>query len=137
MRALFTLPICLTLCVFLAACSSDSKLLKVKGTLTHDGKPLRVDPKGSVQIVFMPVAEEKQARNNYPTEMKPEDSSFIVLGRTGAGIPPGKYRITIMQMVPNPTPEITDMNLQFDAKNSTIIRDITSDAPLVIDLAKP
>ena len=125
-------------CLLLSACSSGVPGLKIKGVLTNNGKPYMVDPKGGVHLVFIPIVEENTPHNKYPAKFNRQDSTFVVDGLTGEGIPPGSYKVTFMQMTSTePTQEILDMNAQFNEANTPIIREITSAAPLTIDLAKP
>jgi hypothetical protein len=138
MRAFSYLATFAACCLLLSACSSGPPPLKIKVVLLNNGQPYKGDPKGTMLLVFIPVVEEKKAYSKYPAKLNRQDSSFFVDGLTGEGIPPGKYKVTFMQMVSGePRREILEMNERFNEANTTISRDITSDAPLTIDLAKP
>ena len=128
----------LMLCFLIPACSSGPTTYKVKGTLLNKEKPYTVAKGGGVTIVFIPIVAATAAFDTYPTRMDPDDSSFTVEGKEGKGMPPGKYRVSIQQMVPGGPAAISEMNERFSDKNTPIIVEITDGkAPLVIDLAKP
>ena len=64
-----------------------------------------------------------------PASFNREDATFLVSGKEGRGIPAGKYRIAVGQkMVGEPPAEVETMNEMFSRKNSTIIREVTSEA---------
>jgi hypothetical protein len=128
MRALFILPLCL----LLAACSAGPKPVKANGTLLNDGKPFTIGKGGSVTLVFIPIVEGEQHFNSPPTKMKADDSSFTF----SQGIPPGKYRVQIMQMVLPLSPEINEMNDRFSKDKSPIVVEVKDETPIVIDVAK-
>ncbi len=134
MRALFALLACVCLCV--VGCSSGSPTFKVSGTLQNDGKPYTAPKGSSVLITFVPVELKNMQVDTYPTKMKAEDSSFLVPGREGNGIPPGKYRVALQQMVPGGSDEINAMNERFSSTKSPIIVEVKDATPIVIDIAK-
>lgn len=136
MRTLPFIAACIV-CLFLSACSSGPKPLKVTGKLTYQGKPLAVDAKGGVTLTFIPVVEAGQAFTNQQAEVNREDMSFAVKGPTGQGIPAGKYRIAVMLMTPEQTPMVREINQRFTQEQSPIVRDIASEEPIVLDLSKP
>jgi hypothetical protein len=127
---------CLILALVLPACSTEGKQHKVKGALLHRGEPYLPKHKGSVTVIFVPEAEGDTPADSYVADVNREDGTFVVNGKTGRGIPPGKYRVTINQMVMDAPAEINQMNERFSATNSKIIRDIQDETPLRIDLAK-
>ena len=88
-------------------------------------------------LVFIPIVEAGVQFDSYPTRIKAEDSSFVLEGKGGQGIPPGKYRVEIQQMANPGTAAIPDMNERFGKDTSKIIVEVTDGkTPLVIDLAK-
>jgi hypothetical protein len=121
MRARPALAVCLSLCAFVPSCSSSgSKLLKVTGTLKDNGRPFKADTL-MVQIVFVPVVDAGKAHDSYPAVFKRADSSFEVAGKTGQGIEPGKYRVSV---------KYGTNSLQ------TVLEVTSSKEPLVLDVAK-
>lgn len=137
MRKLPSLVLCLALGVLIPACSSGPKPLKVSGQLKNNDKPYTA-PKGAmVTIVFAPVVETGAPFDTFPAKFNREDSSFAVAGKTDQGIPPGKYRISVQQFVPDPTAQINEMNARFTLEKSAIIREVTDETPIIIDLARP
>ena len=56
-------------------------------------------------------------------------------GRRAGGLPPGKYRIAVRQW--DPYPDTDKLGGKFDAQNSPIVREITGEEDIVIDLSKP
>jgi len=135
MRLLLS-ALCLTICLLVPACSSGPKTYKVTGTLVNKEKPYTVAAGGGVTLVFIPV-DAGTAVDTYPAYMDADTSKFTVEGREGKGMPPGKYRVSIQQMVPGGPPAINDMNERFSEAASPIIVEITDGkTPLVIDLAK-
>jgi hypothetical protein len=126
-----------TFCLVLFGCSSGPKPVKVTGTLLHSDKPYPVPKGGSVMLVFIPIVGAGVPFDSYPTRIKAEDSSFVLEGKAGQGIPPGKYRVEILQMAIPGTAAIPDLNERFGKDNSKIIVEVTdAKTPLVIDLAK-
>lgn len=102
----------------------------------HGPAPIKVTW-GGVGLVFIPIVDPGTPFDTYPTRMN-ADSTFTVEGKTGQGIPPGKYRVSIQQMVPGGPAAITEMNERFsDEKSPIIVEIVDSKTPVVIDLAKP
>jgi len=52
-----------------------------------------------------------------------------------AQIPVGKYKVAVQQM--DPAPATDKLKGAFDSSRTKLVRDITDDATLDIDLAKP
>jgi hypothetical protein len=124
---------CLILLALVAGCGGD--LVKAKGKLLKGGEPVKLGEKEAVRIVFVPVDKvEGKEQNMYPAEFNPEDGTFKVVGSTGTGLPPGKYRVAV---------ELTRnrkdvLNGAFAPGNSPIVREVKNSSDvLVIDLDKP
>lgn len=127
----------LTVCLFLSACSSGPKPVKVTGKLMYQGKALAIDPKGGITLTFVAVAEPGRPADAFVADINREDMSYVVNGRTGLGIPPGKYRVAISVMTLEETALTRTLNQRFTQEQSPIVRDIASEEPLVLDLALP
>jgi hypothetical protein len=132
MRTLLFLAGCSALCLALPACSTGPRLVKATGTLLNDGKPFTIGKGGSVTLVFIPTDQGDKPFNSPPTKMKAADSSFAF----SQGIPSGKYRVQIMQMVMPSSPEIDELNERFSKGNSPIIVEVKDGTPIIIDVAK-
>jgi hypothetical protein len=127
----------LILCTVLPSCSSGPKVVKVTGKLQRNDQPLKVDSKGSVTVVFTPIFEgRKKTFDTYTGIYRSESPTFEIPGPDGNGIPEGKYKISLLAMVPQPTAEIHDINERFNAQNTPIVREIRTSETLVIDLGK-
>ena len=123
--------------LLLPACSSGPKLVKVKGNLRLKDQPYTAKHTGSLSIRLIPVVEADEHFHTYVGDFNREDGSFVVNGKTGQGIPTGKYLITIHQRLMDAPPEILEMNERFSQPNSKIIREIVDETPLVINLSTP
>jgi hypothetical protein len=137
LRCLFS--VVALLAILASGCSSGARLVRVKGQLMYNQKPLPVSPKTGITVWFTAV----DAGDNPPffTAEQPfnrEDSTFVVAGHDGRGIPIGKYRIAVSQkMAGQLPPDVETMNETFSRKSSPIIREVTSEEPIILDLSKP
>jgi hypothetical protein len=127
------------LAVLTPGCSSGPRLVRVKGQLMYNQKPLPISPKAGVSVWFITM----DAGDNPPlfTAEQPlnrEDSTFVVSGHDGRGIPIGKYRIAVSQkMAGQLPPDVEAMNETFSRKSSPIVREVINDEPIILDLSKP
>jgi hypothetical protein len=122
----------------LPGCGQEQPKVRARGQLLDKGQPLKVSPKTGVTIGFFPtVKEEGKRADSYTADFNREDSTFVVPGVDGRGIPPGKYRITIMQMSLEATPAMNALNEAFGPEKSPIVRDVQNEEPIRIDLSKP
>jgi hypothetical protein len=111
--------------------------VQAKGRFLYNGQPLKVSPNASVTIGLFPINEKGERGRRVSGAFEPTDATFTVPGQDGHGIPPGKYRISVMLILPESVPELADVNATFNAANTKIERDIQTDAPILIDLSKP
>lgn len=117
--------------ISLAGCGPS--LVQVKGRVTRNGAPLVVSDRGRVTVVFHPVNEESSSSGvSYSAIAKP-DGTFEVTGKDGSGIPPGSYRIAVIQFDPYPRKDL--LKGAFGAGKSPIIREASP--VMEIDLDKP
>lgn len=72
-----------------AVCCSDSGLVKVKGTVTLEGKPV---PNGTVN--FIPDVGGPSASG----ELKPDGTYELTTEKPGDGAMPGKYKVVVVAM---------------------------------------
>ena len=109
-------------------------------------------------LYFYPMNEGTSDKPTGEVEMAdydPRDGSFTVPGREGQGIPPGKYRIAVVetlrreaidQLKNDAKPKLgqkridNDTNFlegQFDAMSSPFVRDLKTSTKLTLDMSKP
>jgi len=136
MRALTTLACCLTLCLLFTACASEEKLVKVNGKLKEGEQPFKMDPNGSISVSFVPIVAEGTHFSTYPATVERTDMSFVVPGRKGKGIPPGKYRVAIQLRTPEASEKINEQNQRLSKQHSPIMVEVNDETPLIIDVAK-
>lgn len=109
---------------------------KVKGNIVKNGAPVMPDKGFHYQVSFYPLdANGAPEQDAYPANQGSEPNSFTVPGKSGKGIPGGRYRIGIRMT--DTLGEKDRLKEAFGRENSPIIRDIHSADELVIDLAKP
>jgi hypothetical protein len=116
-------------------CSTAPQLVKVKGTIANSQNPIAVG-KGGVTVVFIPMQKEGKASTSSPANYDNETGAFEVLGRDGRGIPPGKYRVSLMVMASPATDEAAAISGAFRADNSPITIDVKGEEPITIDLVE-
>jgi hypothetical protein len=123
------------LALLLSGCGKSK--LKPKGRLLKDGSPLVLkDEEEFVHIFFDPVVAEgeKHPGDRYAADYNRDDGTFVVIGKDGTGLPPGKYRITIEHALRK-----NDLlKGKFNAENTPFVRDIDArTGEIVLDLDKP
>lgn len=127
-------------CMFAMGCANapDERLVEVKGQLTNAGQPLKVQRQdvglGLIQLEFYQIQAQGQSTDPETARLD-EQGRFTVPGRTGHGIPPGKYRVAVRQW--DPYPDFDRLKGKFDAKHSPIIRQLTGQEEVLIDVSKP
>lgn len=136
LKALLSISVC---CLsVLPGCGQASDTMVVKGRVTQNGQPLAVKNRelglGIVRVVFYQVNDDGSVSTDPHDASADEQGNFVVYGREGQGIPPGKYKITVGQF--DPYPDVDKLNGQFNLKNSKIIRQVSGE-PLEIDVSRP
>lgn len=122
----------------LSGCAAEpARRVMPKGQLLYNGKPYKASPQDGLDLTFIEVSSDDKPGDSFIATFNADDASFVVPGRQGKGIPPGKYRIGFMQMSVQPTELMNQLNEEFSPANTQILRDIQSDEPLRIDLGKP
>ncbi|PQO37040.1 hypothetical protein C5Y96_07735 [Blastopirellula marina] len=99
----------------------------VTGTLTNNGTPLEVGEKGVVQVQFI------QLQDGKPKGFRTAQSVDKV-GHFEATVPPGNYRIAILQLDPYPDKDL--LKGAFDDRKSPIEKDLSSSQSIEIELAE-
>ena len=135
-RAPLFLLAALAVCAVSAGCGR-SALVKVRCQILKDGVPPEVQPGDSALVVFLPFVEGGGV---------PDDSylakgvasvpwTFEVPGKTGDGIPPGKYRIAVKHLRGARGEDVLEG--AFAPDKSPIVREILESQELTIDVGKP
>jgi hypothetical protein len=133
--------VCVLLCGLLSGCGGGPKddSVPVRGKVTNAGAPLKVNRPdvglGYVELHFYRINDDGSV-NTDPADAAVEPSGdFTVRGRDGRGLPPGKYKITVRQL--DPAPDNDKLQGRFNLKTSKIVRDISPDKEIVIDVSRP
>ena len=71
---------------------------KATGKITKGGEPMKLTDKAVVKIALYAESDKSFAEPFAVTWDKPFDGTFKVVGREGAGVPAGKYRVSIEVM---------------------------------------
>jgi hypothetical protein len=121
----------LAVLVVLLLCCGCTKQgnVTVTGSVVRGGQPLPVSKTGVVQVTLMPDVGENEQYTTYVGRCDNTGKFEIV------DVPPGKYRIGIEHLDPNP--QVDKLNSAFSYANAKFVREIDGKAPVVIDLAKP
>ncbi len=116
----------------LAGGCSGPKLVPAKGKIVSGGQPLKMGPQGVLQIILVPDEGAKAGEfTTYPADVDKEAGTFEV----GGGVPPGKYRIAVLWLDPYPMKD--KLNGKFTFEKTPLLRDVTGEGLLEIDLANP
>ena len=82
------------LLIGLLAVGCGSGYIKAKGRVVKGGEPFRPGEGEALRIILAPLdAPEGSHYDSYAAEFHPDDSTFLVKGKDGSGLPPGKYRV--------------------------------------------
>ena len=126
------------LLAFLCGCSSGPRLVEANGQLLYKQQPLSVAPNAGISIWFIRLDAGAAPATFAAAPLNRDDATFTVPGRDGRGIPVGKYRIAIRQMMLGDVPaDVEQMNDLFSRQSSGIERDVTGSEPIILDLSKP
>jgi hypothetical protein len=140
----------------LAGCGS-SETIRVTGKLLKGGAAYAAPEGQRLGVTFYAIGVAdgtgKDAGRGEPfaAQFNPSDSTFSVPGPEGRGIPPGKYRVSVVQKLtrdalekatPTKRTVVVDrekdyLNGRFGPENSPIVRELKSSCDVAIDLDKP
>ncbi len=141
----------------LAGCGGGNTVW-VTGVLQKGGEPYKPAEERKLALYFYPIAEGTAGNPVDEPEMAdydPSNGSFTVPGRAGYGIPPGKYRIAIVETVRREardalnkaskakrgTPRISNdtnfLETSFGMTTSPFVRDLRTSTKLTLDMATP
>jgi len=135
-------PIALFCLLFAVAlgCGEDKfgmpNAVSLKGTLTDGGEPLFVEgienATGMIVIEFHPTMEDGKPQPTAATTATVDlDGNFEI----PQGIEPGEYTITVRQWEPYPQNDL--LKGKFRLGKSKIVRTISADTSLDIDISNP
>ncbi len=132
--------ILLAMALAAAGCGPPAeKTVTVRGKVTDAGAPLVVEGRdiglGMVQIHFYRIEEAGGQSSDPYSALVQEDGTFEIAGHSRPGIPPGKYRIAVYQW--DPYPQTDRLEGRFSETESPIVREISTDAELDLDLSRP
>lgn len=132
-RLLGYLSACL---VLLTVVGCGKSLVIVKGQVNRSGKPLQLKPREEIEVTFYAADEgqEKALVDVYRAYVRP-DSTYVMAGQTGKGIPRGKYKIVVGQGGKRKKDK-KGGNIGKEAVEGSI-REVTGKEPIDIDLDHP
>ncbi|HEY2413722.1 MAG TPA: hypothetical protein VGI40_15840 [Pirellulaceae bacterium] len=113
----------------LPGCNRQTNIT-VTGMVLRNGQPLKLSPTGTLQLTLKPDVGESEQFTPKTTECDRATGKFEI-----HDVRPGKYKIGVQQLDPNP--QVDKLNGGFLPDKSNIIRDLDGKTPLTIDLAKP
>jgi hypothetical protein len=141
----------------LAGCGHGDSIW-VKGVLQKGGEVYKPPEGRKLALYFCPIKDGTSAIPTEEVEMADydaRDGSFTVPGREGYGIPPGKYRIAVVetlrreardQLKKASKPKRGEKRIENDTNflessfgetTSPFIRDLKTSTRLTLDMAKP
>jgi hypothetical protein len=99
MRYLLKAICLLSMFLLTLGCGAEDKLLPLKGRILKEGSKFEPAPLEIKQIIFVPVLTNGEPiRDQYYANFNDVDSTFVVAGKTGKGLPPGRYRVSLELM---------------------------------------
>jgi hypothetical protein len=145
--------------LWLAGCGHGESIW-VTGTLQKGGEIYKIPETRKLAIYFCPIGEGAPGKPAGDIEMADydaRDGSFTVPGREGHGIPPGKYRIAVVETLrhdaiaepkdpPKPKRGQNQKRFDFDRNfleesfgmtTSPFVRDLKGSTKLTLDMANP
>lgn len=125
------LPILLAI----VGCGSDDKLLPLQGRLLKSGEKFEAGPDELIQVTFVPIMPDGQPpKDHYYANVDDVKGIFVAAGKSGKGLPPGKYRVALELM----RKRKDVYKGKYDQDRSPYIFDVTaSTKEIVIDVDKP
>jgi hypothetical protein len=145
--------------VCLAGCGSGDNIW-VTGVLLKGGEMYKPPEGRKLALYFCPMKDEKSGKLPGDVEMAnydPRDGSFTVPGREGNGIPPGKYRIAVVETLRREeldklkvknaskskrgSKRITDdtnfLESSFGEQTSPFVQELITSTKVTLDMATP
>ena len=89
----------LSVFLLIFGCGAEDKLLPLKGRILKGGAKFEPAPLEIMQVIFVPVPSNGEPiRDHYYANFNDVDSTFVVAGKTGKGLPAGRYRVSLELM---------------------------------------
>ncbi len=99
MRRLIHLFLLSTLILAIVGCGTKDKLLQLQGRLLKSGQQFEAGPDELIQVTMVPIMPNGELpRDHYYCNVDDAKGIFVVAGKTGKGLPPGKYRVALELM---------------------------------------
>lgn len=99
MRRLIHLFLLSTLILAIVGCGTKDKLLQLQGRLLKSGQQFEAGPDELIQVTMVPIMPNGELpRDHYYCNVDDATGIFVVAGKTGKGLPPGKYRVALELM---------------------------------------
>jgi hypothetical protein len=129
----------LVLTVLAGCAEARDDVVPVRGKVTMGGTPLAVKGReigvGYVELHFYRVRDDGSIDTEPADAAVEESGEFSVRGRDGGGLPPGRYKIAVRQL--DPAPDNDKLGGRFNRQNSKIVREVTGEEEIVIDVSRP
>jgi hypothetical protein len=103
------------------------------GKITQGGEPLKLSEKAVVQIALYPEGD-KSFGDAHPVIWDKEGSTFKVSGKTGDGVPAGKYKLSVV--IIDPYPEGKDIFGGNHAKEKGFDVEVSGSKEIAVDIPK-
>ena len=118
-----------------AGCGSGDKLLPLQGRLLKSGEPFEAGADELIQITFVPILPNGEPpKDHYYANVNDVKGTFVAAGKTGKGMPAGKYRVALELM----RKKKDRYKGKYDQVNSPYIFEIDARTKeIVIDVDKP
>lgn len=124
------------LVAFVSGCGGGTPHIQVKGALLNNNKALAAKESDQLTLAFF--GQSQDGKDVYaPATYKWEDGTFVVVGE-GKGIPPGKYKISLLWTAFEGSEDDDRFRGAFSQENTPLEYTVTADPnqEIVIDLSK-
>lgn len=135
MRRLFGSSVLLLVLLINGGCGPKNDLLPLRGRILKAGEKFEAGNLEIMQVIFVPILPSGEPpRDHYYANVNDLDATFVVAGKTGKGLPPGKYRVSLELM----KQKKDQFHGRYDAVNSPYIFDVDgTTTEVVIDIERP
>jgi hypothetical protein len=118
-----------------SGCGSKDDLMPLRGRILKAGEKFEAGNLEIMQVIFVPILPNGEApRDHYYANVNDLDATFVVAGKTGRGLPPGKYRVSLELM----KQKKDQFHGRYDAVNSPYIFEVDGTTKeVVIDIERP
>jgi hypothetical protein len=129
------LLIVLALFVAGTATGCGPRMLKTKGKVVKGDQPFLPGKGEFVRVTFVPIFEDgRRVEDAYTAQVNQKKGTFVVYGKDGKGMPPGKYKV-VVELDLHRSDRLKG---QFGHEKSPFVFDVDEKTDeLVLDLANP